>query len=265
MSYTDEELILYIRNLSDEEKQTLRNLPESYFETWKGDLLENIATEAKSRIQSKIALTFTRGYSTGALLQSIYYTIEGDSIRLSSTKNYFVILNKGYDSYDMKKTMSGRTVKMRLPGGAVVYRRVASEVMNKTVPNLNKRIRRKNYATSNWIHPGWRGVHIYEMVEREMESWIQTYVREQVNRLLMGQSSFASFPQYSDLKPYESNLASEIRQRKFLKQQGISEHAQMKRQTLGFGKGYQLGAFATDKNGFLRWQARDNMGRFIKK
>ena len=135
--YSDESLLLEIQSLSNEERAFIaKRLNLSDIKTYFEDIKNVIAQEAKRRIQSKIALTFRS--STGALFNSIYYQIEGDSIKVSSTKNYFEILNKGFESFDMKKALSGKTVKMKLPGGKIIYLRVpTSEQIN--VKKQNKK------------------------------------------------------------------------------------------------------------------------------
>jgi len=192
ITYSDSDLLITINNLTGKEKAALRGkLRPDIIKRVFDHIRETIASEAKQRIQSKIVLTFIHGYGTGALFNSIYTKIEGNKIIVSSTKNYFAILNAGFRSYDMKVALAGKRVKMRLPGGRIIYRIVPDQV----TPNFKRQSRSKRqYARGNWIHPGWRGVHIYEQVEKEMEQWVKTYVREQVESLLhmasAGQSSY---------------------------------------------------------------------------
>lgn len=186
-------LIVQIEALRPDQLAILRDkYPQSYIEMYLSDIRDVIAREARSRIQSKIALTFHGGWSVdgnNSLMDSITYSIDGDTISLTSTKNHFAILNKGFSSFDMKPNQLGQTVKMRLPGGAVIYRRVGDD-QTKTVKNLNTHLRtkkgtmRQRYTTKNWIHPGYRGQDIYGQVEREMEQWTRAYVNERIQALL---------------------------------------------------------------------------------
>lgn len=171
-------------------------------------MTDTIAHEAKTRVQSKIALTFTGGYSTGRLFDSIYYRIESNTIVVKSTQNYFTILNAGYASFDMKEALmkKGRPIPIRLPGGRVIFR-WPGEVKGKQRKNfgdyydandnfkrkrgyLNTHLRTKkgvikaHYPSKNWIHPGYQGKHIYEQVEAEMKPWVKQYVTDQVWALL---------------------------------------------------------------------------------
>ncbi len=173
------QLSLHIQSLTDSEKKLLaERISASEIEMVFSDMREVIAQEAKNRIQSKIALTFNRGYGTGELFNSIYYKIDGDSISISSTKNYFAILNHGIKSFDMKEALLGKRVKMRLPGGAIIYRSVGDS--NKFDPR-----KKKNPPKSGgWIYPGYSGAHIYETVNEEIQVWMNDYVNTQVRSLL---------------------------------------------------------------------------------
>lgn len=191
--YNDHELLVYIDSLSPEVKKLLASrLRENTVEQMFYDIKTAIAIEAKNRIQSKIVTTFIHGYASGALFESIYYTITESGITLSSTKSYFDILNAGFASFDMKEAWAGKTVKMRLPGGAVVYRKVAAKDVQ---PNTRK----KTLTSSRWVHPGWRGVHIYEQVAKEMELWVKEYVRDRIQELIREAST--PLEQYSMTAP----------------------------------------------------------------
>ena len=114
------ELSLAIQALSESEKAALaRRIPIAEINNIFNDMRAVIAQEAKNRVQSKIALTFFHGYGTGSLFNSIYTKVEGDSITVSSTKNYFAILNEGIKSFDMKQSKLNTRQKMRLPGGSI--------------------------------------------------------------------------------------------------------------------------------------------------
>lgn len=173
------ELSLSINALTQSEREALaRRVPMQEIK----DIFENIksaiAQEAKNRVQSKIALNFNHGYGTGALFNSIYYKIEGDNITVSSTKNYFAILNYGIKPFDMKQGKLGNPVKMRLPGGAVIYRRPPSK------ENNNPRKRKTPLAQASWWYPGFSGAHVYEIVTEEMKVWMNAYVNTEVRKLL---------------------------------------------------------------------------------
>lgn len=198
MADIDEELEVAIRGLTQAQMVALaQTYSKEDIERFFHQIKENIAIQLKTRVQSKIALTFTGGYSTGRLFDSIYYRIEGNSIVVKSTQNYFTILNRGYDSFDMKESLmeSGRPIPIRLPGGRIIFR-YAGEVegkrrMNEIMgPIRNRKFMtkkgaiRKYYSTKNWIHPGYQGRHIYEQVQREMAPWIKEYVREQIITLI---------------------------------------------------------------------------------
>lgn len=176
---TDSELILNIKNLSDTQKDFLsrRLRPEEIEQTFEA-IKSVIAIEAKRRIQAKIALSFIGGYGKGELFESIYTYFEGDTLHVASTKSYMEILNKGYDGFDMKKALMGNRVKMRLPGGAVIYRTVGIN------DSTSKPRRGRPLSTARWIHPGYQGKHLYKMVEEEMKPWIQAYVRNQIQLLI---------------------------------------------------------------------------------
>lgn len=176
------QLSLTIDSLTDEQKKMLaKRVRVSEIEMVFSDMREVIAQEAKNRVQSKIALRFNHGYGTGELFNSIYYKIEGDSITISSTKNYFAILNHGIRSFDMKEAFlngSGR-VKMRLPGGAVIFRSVG----NPEQKDVRKK-KKSPLSKAAWIYPGVSGAHIYEAVNEEMQIWMADYVNTQIRSLL---------------------------------------------------------------------------------
>lgn len=178
-----EELELRIKKLSLEEKKFLaKYVSPSEIESIFNNMKDAIAQEAKLRTQSKIATTFNKGYGTGALFNSIFFSVEGDDIKISSTKNYFNILNQGFGSFDMKKAFAGGNVKMRLPGGQIIYRKAG---LPDSGPNPTKRNRPGSQGTrNNFIHPGYKGVHIEQSVNDEMEEFIFNYVHETVERLL---------------------------------------------------------------------------------
>jgi hypothetical protein len=185
-SYSDDELLVTVQSLPEEQVKALRKKlrPEVINQTFE-TIKNTIAQEAKQRIQSKISLTFIHGYSTGALFQSIYTEISGDEIRVKSTKSYFAILNHGIKSWDMKEKFGGRVVKMRLPGGKVIFRR-CPEVSNIAALTKGKK---PTVHGGGWIYPGFSGVHIYETVAKEMEIWTKTYVRNQILELIRSASS----------------------------------------------------------------------------
>lgn len=174
-------LELQIQSFSSEEKALLaRRIKASEIEMIFTNIKEAIAQEAKNRVQSKIALTFNHGYGNGSLFNSIYYKIDGDSITISSTKSYFAILNAGFAPFDMKQALLGRTVKMRLPGGRMIFRKVGN-------PNANQDPRKKTkplVGSHNWIHPGIRGANIYQVVNQEMEVWINDFVTTKMHSLI---------------------------------------------------------------------------------
>jgi hypothetical protein len=180
--YTDEELLYSIQSLSEKQRKALsKKLRPEYIKQTFDTIKATIAQEAKQRIQSKIAITFIRGYSKGDLFNSIYTQIEGDKIIVKSTKSYFAILNDGIKSWDMKEKFAGRTVKMRLPGGKVIFRKVpAADTPKEQAKKKNQPISK----TGGWIYPGYSGVHIYETVAKEMETWTKTYVRNAIQELI---------------------------------------------------------------------------------
>ena len=175
------ELSLNLQALSDSERQ---RLAETLSPQEISDVFENIklviAQEAKNRVQSKVALRFNHGYGIGELFNSIHEKVEGDSITVSSTQDYFAILNKGFSSFDMKEGKLGQRIKMRLPGGAIIYR------MGPQKSDSDPRKKRKSLkAPASWIHPGLAGAHIYEEVAEEMKIWMTDYVNTRVNALLL--------------------------------------------------------------------------------
>lgn len=175
-----EEMEIHIKALTSQEKMFLaKYVLQSEITSIFNNMRESIAEEAKKRTQSKIATTFTKGYGTGALFNSIYYSFDGDNIKISSTKNYFSILNEGYGSFDMKESMAGKNVKMRLPGGRVIYRRCGPDS-----GNPKKRKSGLPKSTADWIHPGYTGAHIDDLVQRDMETFIEDSVRQTVLRLI---------------------------------------------------------------------------------
>ncbi len=180
-SYSDNELTVSINGLSGEQKRKLAKLPPDVIRRTFDDIKTSIAIEAKKRVQAKIATTFTGGYGNGALFESIYYTIDGDNINVSSTKSYFAILNAGYKSFDMKKALGGKRVGMKMPGGAIIYRTVGGD----TGKSPKRQRPGKVSFPSGWIHPGYEGKHIYEQVEKEMELFVKTYVRQQIQNLMI--------------------------------------------------------------------------------
>jgi len=175
-----EELEVHIKALTTQEKMFLaKYVSPSEITSIFNNMRETIAEEAKSRTQSKIATTFNKGYGTGALFSSIYYSFDGDSVKISSTKSYFAILNQGYSAFDMKDSLAGKNVKMRLPGGRVIYRRCGPD-------NGNPKSRKAGVPKSNnnWIHPGYKGAHIDEIVQKEMETFVEDLVKQTVLRLI---------------------------------------------------------------------------------
>jgi hypothetical protein len=181
MSASFDALELQIKSFSLEEKALLaRKIRVSEIEDIFTNIREVIAQEAKNRVQSKIALTFNKGYGSGNLFSSIYYKIEDNNITVSSTKNYFSILNAGFGPFDMKKSLLGQTVKMRLPGGKIIFRKVGN-------PNANQNPRKKSRPITgghNWVHPGIRGANIYAKVNQEMENFINDYVTTRMRSLI---------------------------------------------------------------------------------
>jgi hypothetical protein len=194
----DETLELAVRNLSKHQLMALASLyTESYITSFFDTIKQTIAIEAKNRVQSKIAIDFSSGYATGALYDSIYYVIEGNTIIVKSTKNYFTYLNAGFDSFDMKAALMkrGGPIPIRLPGGRVIFRwpgdSPAKQRRNQIMgPIRNKKFMtkkmslRKNYTSKNWIHPGYRGQHILKQVSQEMSPWVKEYVSTQIWSLL---------------------------------------------------------------------------------
>lgn len=149
----------------------------SEINSWIQEMLETIAIEAKNRIQSKIAILLNHGYGTGALFNSIYYQISDNEIVLTSTKNYFAILNSGFSPFNTAEALKSHGYSyatMRLPGGRVIHRKL---------PMGYSRPRKFSTAPANWIHPGFRGVDIYNVVSAEMESFVKELVTERVNSL----------------------------------------------------------------------------------
>jgi hypothetical protein len=172
------ELSLTIQALSEEDKEALaRRIPQAEIKRVFDDIKQVIAQEAMNRVQSKIALRFNKGYGTGELFQSIYYKVEGDTISVSSTKNYFAILNEGIRSFDMKANL-GTKVKMRLPGGAIIYRQGPSK------DEADPRKKKSPLTKASWIYPGVAGAHVYEIVAQEMQTWMTDYVNTEVKKLL---------------------------------------------------------------------------------
>jgi hypothetical protein len=173
-----EELSLTIQALSEEDKEVLaRRISQAEIKRVFDDIKQVIAQEAMSRVQSKIALRFNKGYGIGELFNSIYFKVEGDTITVSSTKNYFAILNEGIRSFDMKKNLANR-VKMRLPGGAIIYRSAPAK------DGQDPRKKKSPLAKASWIYPGISGAHIYEIVAEEMKTWMTDYVNTEVRKLL---------------------------------------------------------------------------------
>lgn len=199
---TDSELILLIKNLSDTQKDFLskRLRPEEIERTFEA-IKSVIAIEAKRRVQAKIALNFIGGYGKGELFESIYTYFEGDTLHIASTKSYMEILNAGYDGFDMKKALLGKRVKMRLPGGAVIYRTVG------TGDSTSKPRPGRPPSKAQWIHPGYQGKHLYKMVEEEMKPWIQSYVRNQIQLLIRRAGSAVDIYAKND-EPVSSFTAS---------------------------------------------------------
>jgi hypothetical protein len=208
MESNDAELVAAIKGLSKNQKMLLSvRYSEAYLTQLFDQIRENIAIAMKTRVQSKIATYFTAGYATGALFDSIYYTIVGSTITVKSTKNYFNILNAGYDSFDMKDALSGNDhVKIRLPGGRIIYRKCGDQSQQESATRKNltfgssridgegKKIRnargnvskymKQSYSAKNWIHPGYQGRHVMQVVEQEMSYWVKNYVNNEIMMLL---------------------------------------------------------------------------------
>jgi hypothetical protein len=185
--YQDDELVYYVNSLSGKQREILgKKLGPDIIRRTMDNIKNAIAQEAKQRIQSKIAVTFIRGYSNGDLFNSIYTVIENDRVIVKSTKSYFSILNHGIRSFDMQEHLAGKTIKMRLPGGRIMFRKVP-DVISPLTASKNKS--KKIPKTGGWIYPGYSGVHIYETVAKEMELWTKTYVRNQIQDLFRAASS----------------------------------------------------------------------------
>jgi len=167
-----EQLGEHISNLSKQDKMLLaKYVTMSEINFIFENTRESIAEEAKTRTQSKISSIFTKGYSQDRkLYNSIYYSWNGDNLNILSTKSYFNILNEGFKSFDMKPGLLGKTVPMKLPGGAIIYRKVFD--------NSNSNPKKKTLISNkNWIHPGLVGAHIDEIVKNEMQDYINNIMR----------------------------------------------------------------------------------------
>ena len=170
-----EELEIHIKAMTQQEKMFFaKYISPSEIKATFIQMKETIAQEAKQRTQSKIASTFNKGYGTGALLNSLSYEIEGNEVKILSTKGYFKILNEGYGPFDMKPGLQGQTVKMRLPGGRVIFRKCG-------VPNSKSKISNSN---KQWEHPGYIGRHVDKQVQEEMEVFITDFVRTTILSLI---------------------------------------------------------------------------------
>jgi hypothetical protein len=179
---TYSELLINIDYLSEAESQKLFVFfNPAHLNQYMKETIDLIAVEAKKRVMEKIHSFFYRGYSTGALFESIYVKVDGYNITISSTQNYFSILNKGFSPYDLRKSILGKTMKMRLPGGRVIYRKCSPEVKPLS---KSRRSAKSLYASNNWVHPGYRGANIYGVVANEMKPWIQNFIKRRIKYLL---------------------------------------------------------------------------------
>jgi len=194
VEYDDHALLQMVRALTDTQKLALRQkYSQSYIADFIHQIREEIAIQAVTQIRAKVNLTFTAGYGGRGgtpLVESIYYKFDdNDDVYISSNNSVLDILNAGYDSFDMKEKLAGRTVPLRLPGGRIIYRKVDDLPAHRT-ENLNPNYRtkknkqRKFYSTKNWIHPGYQGKHIYKLVAQEMKPWVEEFIRERVYALL---------------------------------------------------------------------------------
>lgn len=127
---------------------------------------EDIKLEAERRLKDKIKTTFNKGYSKGRLANSVYAKFENNKIIVNADQPYFHFLNRGIKSFDMKKALMGRKLALKLPNGSLIFRTVA--------PNTGK----------NWIHPGLPATNVSDIVQNEMDLWMQTYVSEKINFLI---------------------------------------------------------------------------------
>lgn len=201
MSYNDSELIDTIKTLTPRQIEALRqSKTQADITMFTRQLLEEVVEMLVVRVKSAVITTFNGygGRSIGPrgprqpLAQSIYGTISDDGqIYISSPDEVMTILNAGFDSFDMKEKLRGRVMPLRLPGGRVIYRVVGDQSSTSSrVSNLNpdlktkKNSKRVYYSTKNWIHPGYRGKHIYEKVVEEMQPIIKDHVRERVHGFL---------------------------------------------------------------------------------
>lgn len=148
-----------------------------------------IAEELLRRVKSKANIVYNAGWSLhGGIASSLYYEVTNDSIEIKSSKDYFNILEEGFESFDMKKSLLGKTVKVRLPGGQIINPyRIVSDSAIKTIINENPKLYRKKtkikkkfYTTKNWIHPGYEGRHIVAQVNAQMRPWVQAYIKDTI-------------------------------------------------------------------------------------
>jgi len=185
---------LILENLTSEQMSAFQYYmtPEDIDQMFE-DMKYEIAEELLRRVKSKANVVYNAGWSLhGGIASSLYYEITNDSIEIKSTKDYFHILEEGFQPFDMKKSLLGKTVKIRLPGGQIVNPyRVVSDSSTKLVINQNPKLFRKKtkiqkkfYATKNWIHPGFAGRNIVKAASAEMHPWILNHIKDSIMKYI---------------------------------------------------------------------------------
>lgn len=102
---------------------------------------------------------------TGQLLDSVKFVgeIQPWYWSLVVESDYASYLNEGYDPFDMKPGLMGKTVPLQTPEG-LIFRKVG--------PN-----------SKGWIHPGWRATNYIALAEKKLYGGILKIVSNSLTEL----------------------------------------------------------------------------------
>jgi len=120
--------------------------------------------ESKKVIENEITNVGIKR-KTGDLLNSINFLGETKPWywEIAIESDYASYLNDGYDSFDMKKGLIGKTIPLQTPEG-LIFRKVS--------PN-----------STGWIHPGWEATHFVQNAEKKLYEGILKIVDESFSEL----------------------------------------------------------------------------------
>jgi hypothetical protein len=196
MASTDDRLEFHIPDVLTEEEMELvkDNIDSQTLENVYSKIRKVISDMALDLITAKVGQTFNHGFGTGQLLRSFIQEPVGEdnNVVITSTKPYFGILNRGFSGFSMRDALLNKRVKMRIPGGGIIYRTCGDN-------QLDPRKKSKKPSFASWYHPGIAGYHIYERVEQELKISVEAYVTTEARKLLSIAKNNAGF--YNVYKP----------------------------------------------------------------